>query len=178
MGTSPAYLPRPAFYSSTMALTPEQEQFWQDYLDGLAPEDRPDSAVCASCPGIPEIADQLIELYLAGKKTAGSGLVEDYRAAGEPLPEVGDHWIALGSNGQPRCILRTVSVETHLFKDVPERIALAEGEGDLSLDYWRRAHIEFFRPMLPGWGIDDIDDAMVVTEFFALVHPAPIRVSR
>lgn len=61
-----------------MVLTPEQEQFWQAYLT-----EHPDAGahtrhVVAGRPGSPGIADQLIELYLSGVKTAGSGLVEDY----------------------------------------------------------------------------------------------------
>lgn len=151
-----------------MTLTPEQEQFWREYVDGL-PHD-PDGPVSASCAGGPELADRLADLYLSGRKTAGSGLVEDYTAEGDPLPQVGDHWIVLGSDLRPRCILRTVRVETHPFPEVPERIAVAEGEGDLSLEYWRREHERFFRPHLADWGLSDIADATVVTEFFELVH--------
>ncbi|WP_425309574.1 ASCH domain-containing protein [Ammonicoccus fulvus] len=153
-----------------MGLTPDQRRFWREYVDTLSPENRPDGSVIAACPGSPDIADQLIDLYLSGKKIAGSGLVEDYSRAGDPLPKIGDHWIALGSDGDPRCILRTVDVETHLFKDVPERIAVAEGEGDLSLAYWKRAHAEHFRPHLSRWGVTDIEQATVITEFFALAH--------
>ncbi|MDO5682314.1 MAG: ASCH domain-containing protein [Propionibacteriaceae bacterium] len=109
--------------------------------------------------GRSDIADRLIDLYLTGKKIAGSGLVEDYSAAGDPLPKIGDHWIALGSNGTPQCILRTVVVETHLFKDIPDRIAIAEGEGDLSISFWKRAHAERYQPQLSRWGITDIEQA-------------------
>lgn len=154
-----------------MVLTPEQEQFWQAYLT-----EHPDAGahtrhVVAGRPGSPGIADQLIELYLSGVKTAGSGLVEDYLANGDPLPQVGDHWIALGADGRPHLILRTDRVETHPFLAVPERIAVAEGEGDLSLALWRLAHTEFYAPYLDEWGLRDITDATVVTEIVTLVHP-------
>jgi len=56
------------------------------------------------------------------------------------------------------------------FKDVPFEIALAEGEGDLSLDYWRRVHTEIYLPHLAGWGISSLDDATVITEFFKIVN--------
>ena len=153
-----------------MTLTPQQQRFWWDYLADHPEVGASGGAVVAGCPGSPEIADRLIGLYLAGVKTAGSGLVEDYAAAGDPLPQVGDHWIALGGDERPRLILRTDRVETHRFLDVPERIAVAEGEGDLSLAYWRRAHTRHYAPHLQEWGLRDIDDATVVTEFFTLVH--------
>ena len=153
-----------------MQLTPSQHAFWQEYLDRLAPDEHPTGAVIADCPGSPDIADDLIDLYLAGRKTAGSGLLAAYKAEGDPLPQVGDHWLALDARERPRCILRTRRLETHRFDEAPERIAVAEGEGDRSLDHWRRAHAEHFRPHLTAWGIDDLDAAVVVTEFFDLVH--------
>lgn len=113
----------------------------------------------------------MIDLYLSGAKTAGSGLVEDYVTNGDPPPQVGDHWIALGADGRPRLILRANRVETHRFLEVPERIAVAEGEGDLSLAYWRLKHAERYTPYLDEWGLRDINDATVVTEFFTLVYP-------
>lgn len=155
-----------------MQLTPEQERYWHAYL-AITPEAHDEEgSVVAGAPGNDEIADKLIDLYLTGRKTAGSGLVEDYLATGDPLPQVGDHWIALDSRGNPRCILRTTRVETHRFLDVPERIAVAEGEGDLSLDYWRSGHARFFAPHLKDWGLSRLEDATVVTEFFELVYRA------
>jgi 5-formyltetrahydrofolate cyclo-ligase len=95
--------------------------------------------ITAAMPGNEAIADELVELYLAGKKTAGSGLVKDYETAGDPLPKVGDQWTILDSRRRPRATAKTVRVEIHRFRDVPVEIAIAEGEGDLSLDYWREA---------------------------------------
>lgn len=156
-----------------MNLSPACVRYWQGYLGQLrAAGDQRVPNVIASYAGSPEITDQLIDLYLAGTKTAGSGLVEDYASAGDPLPEVGDHWIALGGDGEPRCILRTDQVEIHTFKDVPERVAVAEGEGDLTLEYWRRVHSSHYSPHLREWEIDDIEESNVVTEFFAVVFPA------
>lgn len=155
-----------------MRLTLEQERYWRDYIAQAADVPGESCNVVAGTPGNADIADQLIDLYLKGRKTAGSGVVEDYLCAGDPLPQVGDHWIALDSQGHPRCILRTIRIQTHKFLDVPELIAIAEGEGDLSLEYWRSAHSRFFGPHLRSWGLSRIEDATVVTEFFELVYSA------
>lgn len=153
-----------------MDLSPSHQRYWQAYLDRLGPEQAPqDARVLAEYAGTPATTDGLIDLYLSGRKVAGSGLVEDYLSAGDPLPQVGDYWIALGADGEPRCLLRTERVETHLFHEVPGEIAVAEGEGDLSLDYWRRVHAAAYQPYLAGWGVSDIDQATVVTEFFRVV---------
>lgn len=157
----------------TDGLTAVQRAHRQEYLD----QSRVGAAhhatrVVAGPAGDLSITDRLIDLYLAGTKYVGSGLVAEYECEGDPLPQVGDHWIALGAEGEPRCILRTTRVETHVFRDVSAAIALAEGEGDLSVDHWRRGHAEFNAPYLAEWGITDIEDAIVVTEFFELVYPS------
>jgi 5-formyltetrahydrofolate cyclo-ligase len=97
-------------------------------------------------------------------------LVRDYEVAGDPLPKVGNYWVVLNSNEQPKCIAKTIRVEIHSFEDVSPEIARAEGEGDLSLDYWRESHKEFFTPLLPELGIEDLNSALVVTEFFEIVY--------
>jgi uncharacterized protein YhfF len=153
------------------SLKPLEIEFWQKYLARLSnPERLNEAKITASMAGNKEIADILLNLYLEGKKTAGSGLVKDYEFSGDPLPALGNYWIILDTNEQPRCIVKTVRVELHLFREVPPQVAIAEGEGDLSLEYWREAHILFFQPYLAKLGIEDLDEAEVVTEFFSLVY--------
>lgn len=154
------------------SLKPIEQKYWQSYLDSLAPEERPrHPRVEANFAGGPSLTDELLRLYLTGKKIAGSSVAEDFMAAGDPLPQVGNYWICLDSRGEPRCILKTAKVVFHKFKDVPIEIAIAEGEGDLSLEYWRRVHTEFFSPHLSDWGIVNIDEATIVTEYFEVVYP-------
>lgn len=152
-------------------LTEEQRSFWQDYLNYSGAEVEEPVAIIAEMAGNAAIADQLLSLYLEGKKTAASGLVADYQHEGDPLPAIGDYWLILDSQGQPRCLVRTIAVETFAFADVPERVARAEGEGDLSLEYWRKGHREFFQPYLAKLGISDLDTAEVVVEHFNVLYP-------
>jgi len=152
-------------------LKQNEKDFWQKYIVTLPEHERPTNPhVEAQFAGNREITDDLLELYLIGKKTAGSGLVEDYISSGAPLPKVGNYWILLNSRDEPGCILRTERTITHKFKDVPVEIAIAEGEGDLSLAYWRHVHKEFFRPFLSRWNVENIEEATVITEFFKVVY--------
>ena len=84
-----------------MDLTTEQHQFRCSSLATIEPESCPVGPVTVASPGNPDVADQLIDLQLRGKKTAGSGMAEHYLTDGDPLLEVGDHWIALDSAGRP-----------------------------------------------------------------------------
>jgi 5-formyltetrahydrofolate cyclo-ligase len=149
----------------------EIKEYWNKYLENLLEKDRPDHPhVEVSIAGNLDICDTLLNLYLNGKKTAGSGLVKDYELAADPLPKVGNFWIVLDSNENPRCILKTSKVVKNLFKDISLEIAIAEGEGDLSVDYWKSAHEEFFSPYLADWGIENLEDEEVVTEFYEVVY--------
>ncbi|MGZ3771474.1 MAG: ASCH domain-containing protein [Bdellovibrio sp.] len=64
----------------------------------------------------------------------------------------------------------TVKIVTHKFNKVPEEIAIAIGEGDLSLEYWKKVHSELYTPHLEKWGVNSIDVATVITEFFKIVY--------
>lgn len=147
----------------------EELEYWNSYIETL--KIKPENPVVeAGIAGNDEIADELLELYLNGTKSAGSGLVKDYELAGDPLPQVGNYWIILDSKKKPRCIVQTIRVELYQFDQVPDEVATAEGEGDLSLDYWRKAHIDFFTPFLKDWGITDLDKETLITEFYEVVY--------
>jgi 5-formyltetrahydrofolate cyclo-ligase len=146
----------------------EQLKYWNDYLDSINQSNR-DLYVEASIAGDLNLADELLNLYLDGKKTAGSSLVKDFVLAEDELPKVGNHWIVLDKNEKPCCILKTVKVEVNRFVDVTQEIAIAEGEGDLSVEHWRKIHKDFFTPYLSEWGITDLDNEDVITEFYEIV---------
>ncbi|NLT31010.1 MAG: ASCH domain-containing protein [Propionibacterium sp.] len=121
----------------------------------------------------PEQADELLELVLAGTKTATASLLSDY-CEEDPVPEVGTMGIVLDGAGRPRALVATTSVRVVPFADVPAEHAHAEGEGDRSLEYWRRVHREFFSTHSLG-GAEVPDDAPVVLEEIRVLYPKPPR---
>lgn len=92
----------------------------------------------------PELETELIELIKSGKKRASAALVWSYEFEGMNLPNAGDLEIVVNSAGSPTLLTRIVSVEVVPFSQVTEEHAALEGEGDLSLKYWRQTHWEFF----------------------------------
>ncbi|MEK7654385.1 MAG: ASCH domain-containing protein [Patescibacteria group bacterium] len=153
-------------------LKPSEKAFWEEYINELPEEERPQIPfVESSFAGTRETTDKLIALYIEGKKTAGSSIAEGYKAAGEPLPKAGNYWIVLDSEERPRLILETLETAINKFKDVPLEIAQAEGEGDSSLAYWKKVHSKLWIPNLDIYGLDNLDEATVITEFFEIVYP-------
>ncbi|HEX8946821.1 MAG TPA: ASCH domain-containing protein [Candidatus Paceibacterota bacterium] len=89
----------------------------------------------------PEMADRLLALVLEGKKTATSWAAT-HGASGS---EVGKRQIIKDGQNRPRAVVETVELTRCRLKDVDETFACDEGEGDLSLAYWRKEHERYFK---------------------------------
>lgn len=114
--------------------------------------------------------DKLAELTKKGIKTATSSALCLYLSENEPLPKVGDYSIILDSKGNAVCIIKTTKVYVTAFNTVTQEHAFKEGEGDRSLNYWRKVHEEFFSDELKSIG-QDFDDTMdVICEEFELIQ--------
>lgn len=115
--------------------------------------------------------DELATLTLNGTKTATASGYELYGIENEPLPEVGEFNVILDGQDNAICITRTTKVYVVPFKEVTESHAFKEGEGDRSLAYWRRVHIEFFEKAYQEGGISFQPDSKVVCEEFKRIFP-------
>ena len=116
------------------------------------------------------MSDELVRLICDGRKRATSSLVWAYESDLEPLPATGDNEIVLDYDGRPAAILSFTKVAVLPFSEVPASFAAAEGEGDLSLEYWRRVHWEFFSSECAQIGRSPANDMPVVCREFELVR--------
>lgn len=114
----------------------------------------------------PEMADELLALVLVGTKTATCSSMAEYELDGEPLPNEGERWIVLDGGDTPACIIETFSIEITPFNEVSADFAAAEGEGDLSLEYWTEAHRTFFEGQPHGW----TEDMPLICDRFKVIH--------
>jgi uncharacterized protein YhfF len=113
-------------------------------------------------------ATKLGKLVLSGKKTGTASLLWGYEEEGEEPPAPGDVSIVVDGRGRPLCAIETEFVDIAPFSDVGADFARAEGEGDLSLKYWRKVHRKFFEAELKG-GRPFSESAPVVCERFRVV---------
>lgn len=117
----------------------------------------------------PEQADRLLDLVLAGAKTATAGALWDYEADDEPLPAPGMLSIVLDGGGHPRALVRTDDVRIVPFDEVDAEHAHAEGEGDRTLPAWQAIHRRFFTEHAThdrGFA----EDMPLVLERFTVLH--------
>lgn len=115
--------------------------------------------------------DALAELTRIGVKTATASAAVWYEGGEEPLPKAGEYSVVLDSREQAVCVIRTTRVYIVPFDQVTVEQAWREGEGDRSLDYWRRVHEDFFRAELEGAGLEFSPSMPVVCEEFEMVYP-------
>ena len=73
----------------------------------------------------------------------------------------------LDGKDAPVALIRTLGVSIEAFRNVGEDFAREEGEGDLSLRYWREGHRDFFSRHRPSFK----EDSPVVCKRFELVYP-------
>ncbi len=89
-------------------------------------------------------ANHLARLVLAGRKRATAGLVWAFEFDGLVPPSVGALSVVTNWWGTPQCVVETTSISVVPFEEVNAQFAAAEGEGDGTLEYWRRIHWEYF----------------------------------
>ena len=118
----------------------------------------------------PEMADELGALIAAGTKTATCSSLWEWEAEGKSVPETGTVTIVLDGSGRPLCIVETVEVTIRKYNEVDAEFARQEGEGDLSLNYWREAHRTFFSRSLPKIGKEFSEEMSLVCERFRLIY--------
>lgn len=118
-----------------------------------------------------EIANDCVTLVLKGKKQASAHSLLGLQFRKEPLPRIGDLAIITDWDGNARCIIRTVKVRLRPFFGVGADFALLEGEGDGSLEYWRKSHWEYYTRELEPYGKAPTESMIVVCEAFERIFP-------
>jgi len=146
--------------------------YWQKFLSTL-PANSPyhNKAYVAEGWGIgPEMADELGALIVNGTKTATCSALWEWEAEGESPPEKGAVTIVLDGRWDPMGIVETTEVTIRKYNEVDADFAHDEGEGDLSLQYWREAHKNFFSRTLPEFGREFSEEMPLVCERFRLIY--------
>lgn len=114
--------------------------------------------------------DELAELTREGIKTATASAYDLYQVDNDPLPQMGEFSVVLGSKDNAVCIIRTTKVTVLPFSEVTAEHAFKEGEGDRSLTAWRKEHESLFTQWLKEENLEFNEDSAVVCEEFEVVY--------
>ncbi len=92
-----------------------------------------------------EDADEIARLVTDGRKTATGSLKWVYDAEGRPVPKAGDLSIVVDGKKRPVCMIETTDVRIIPFNAVDEQFAWEGGEGDRTLESWRRMYWAYIK---------------------------------
>jgi len=130
------------------------ENFWKEYCEANSEISLDGSYQVWFFGNSSEMARELAELVLSGKKKATASLV----AVNEIAPE-----IAPVDGG--------FSVVRHLpFMEVDAEFAFDEGEGDQSLEYWRDVHWRYFTKEAAQLNVEFHERSLICCERFELLY--------
>jgi uncharacterized protein YhfF len=115
--------------------------------------------------------DFLSELARSDRKRGTAHMQFHFEHEGIRIREPGDCWIVTTVRGEPLCVVRVTAVAITPYAEVGEAFAASEGEGDLSVAAWRKAHLDYFRNQCARWGHAWREDQPIVCESFELVYP-------
>ncbi|MCE1169090.1 MAG: ASCH domain-containing protein [Sphingobacteriia bacterium] len=101
---------------------------------------------------------------------ATTGSIWVYEFDEEPILNPEDLTILTNYDESRACIIRTKSVIIKKFNEITEEEAMKEGEGDLSLEYWRRVHKEYFEEECKRIGRDFSEEMPVAYEEFEIEY--------
>lgn len=148
------------------------EAYWQRFLSTLSHDSpyRTKTYVAEGWGDSPAMADELGALVVQGTKTATCSAYWEWEAEGNPIPQAGLISIALDGRGEPLCIVETAEVMVRKYNEVEADFAREEGEGDLSLTYWREAHKNYFSRVLKKIDKEFSEDMPLVCERFRVIY--------
>ena len=158
-----------AWIGDTMTVPDRYRHFWQEFAKTQPGDPTPRFLEAFYFDDNEPSANELASLVASGRKRATAALLWVHEHENKPIPAHGDLSIVTDFAGQPTCVIETRHVDIVAFKDVTAEFAATEGEGDGSLQYWRRAHEAFFGRECARIGREPSSSMPVVCERFEVI---------
>lgn len=139
---------------------------WGDFLEEhleFAQEDAP--RVEHFCDNEKD-ANLCADLVCKDIKRATSHSLLGLQLRSEELPKLGDFLVVTDWAGKAKCIVRTTSVKLIPYFAIHAEHARLEGEGDKSLEHWRKIHWDYYTRELEPFGRRPLESMIVVFERF------------
>lgn len=156
-----------------MAIPERYEDFWRAFASTCAVDPAPRFLEAFHFDDNEASANDLAALVMSGRKRATAALLWAHEHESKPVPKPGDLSIVTDYAGGPVCIIETRRVDIVPFQQVSAEFAATEGEGDASLEYWRRVHEDYFGRECKRIGRQFSARMPVVCERFEVAYREP-----
>lgn len=145
------------------------KNLWGDYLDKHLEDAFVDDPRVEHFCDNEQDANACANLVVKGIKRATTHSLLGLQMRKERLPKIGDFRIVTDWDGEAKCIVRTTSVQLKPLFSVSADYALVEGEGDKSLESWKKMHWDYYTRELAEFGRTPKKSMIVVCETFEKV---------
>ena len=154
-----------------MKISAQVEEFWKEFR-ALNPQVNPETPFQVWFFGNSrEMARELGELVISGKKKATASLVSINELKPEIAPIPDGYSIVTDFDGAPMCVIRTTEIRHLPFDEVDAQFAFDEGEGDQTLEDWRDGHWRYFTKEATEESVKFDEKTLICCERFALLYP-------
>ncbi len=154
-----------------MTKTESVQQFWKEFVLQES-EINPDESYQVWFFGnSSEMARELAELVVTGKKTATASLVAVNEITPEIAPIEKGYSVFTDFEGNPLGVIQTTEIRHIPFDEVDTQFAFDEGEGDQTLEYWRDVHLRYFTKEATELNLEFNEKSLVCCERFRLLFP-------
>ncbi len=145
-------------------------RFWAEFCSSSAIDPAAPYQVW-SFGNSPEMASELAGLVISGTKTATASLFETNKLEPAKAPVDAGYSVVTTFEGEPLCVIQTTEIRHVPFCDVDGTFAYDEGEGDRTLEAWRKGHLAYFTREAAELGFDFDENSIVCCERFQLLFP-------
>ena len=149
---------------------PNIQKYWKEFL-----REHPENPI----QKLPEVyyfgdneydANTLADLVVKQIKRATATSLWWFKQNNQKLPQPGDQAIATDWYGNPKAIIETTKIAPTPFRKVTAEFARIEGEGDLSLKYWRKVHEAYYQREMEPFGEKFHKDMIIICEHFKVIY--------
>ncbi len=143
---------------------------WGDFLDAHLEFASEDAPKVIRFYDNEKDADLCADLVCKETKRATSHSLKGLQLRNETLPKIGDFYVVTDWEGNAKCIIRTTAVKLLPYFSIRQEHARMEGEGDKSLEFWKKNHWDYYTRELAEFGAVPRESMIVVFEEFEMLH--------
>jgi uncharacterized protein YhfF len=115
-------------------------------------------------------ADECAELVVKGIKRATATSLWWFEKNNEILPKIGDQYIVTDWSGNAKAVIETTKIKQVTYNKITSEFAEIEGEGDKSLEYWKRVHKDYYTREMEPFNEQFDENMIIVCEQFKIVY--------
>lgn len=146
-----------------------RETLWIDFLDKFPNKKTKNKPISFYFCDNEKDANECAELVVKEIKQATATSLWWFKKNNEALPKVGSQYIVTDWSGNAKAIIETTKVELTPYNKITSEFAKTEGEGDKSLEYWKKVHKAYYSREMQPYNEKFNENMIIVCEYFKTI---------